>query len=64
MVERVGQSPVKVAYIHAGDPEGAAKLRELSQGKLNATEEITTDMAISVAINMGPGALGIAVVPE
>ena len=64
MVERVGQNPVKVAYIHAGDPEGAAKLRELSQNKLNATEEITTDMAISVAINMGPGAVGIAVVPE
>ncbi len=64
MVERVGQSPVKVAFIHAGDPEGAAELRQLSVGKLNTTEEFTTDMGISVAINLGPGALGIVVVPE
>ena len=64
MVERVDQKPVKVAYIHAGDPEGAVKLRERSQSKLNIIEEIMTDMAVSVAINLGPGALGIVVIPE
>ena len=64
MVDRVGQKPVKVAFIHAGDPEGAAKLRERSKNKLNITEELTTDMGISVAINLGPGALGIVVTPE
>ena len=64
MVERVGQKPVKLAFIHAGDPEGAAMLRERSLGKLKATEELTTDMGISVAINLGPGALGIVVIPE
>jgi DegV family protein with EDD domain len=64
MVERVGQGPVKLAFIHADDPEGAVKLRERSKSKLNATEEIMTDMGISVAINLGPGALGIVVIPE
>jgi DegV family protein with EDD domain len=64
MVERVGHNPVKVAFIHAGDPEGAELLRQRSQSKLSATEDFTTDMGISVAINLGPGALGIVVIPE
>ena len=61
---RVGEQPVKVAYIHANDPNGVEELQKRTQGKLNMTEAFAQDMAISVAINLGPGALGIVAIPE
>jgi hypothetical protein len=39
-------------------------LQALARPQLNIVEEIEVDLAIAVAINLGPGALGIAVVPE
>ena len=62
--ERVGQQPIKAAFIHADDYEGATKLQEIARAKLNISEEIMADMGISVAINLGPGALGIVAIPE
>lgn len=64
MVERVGDKPIKAAYIHANDPDGAVLLRDISRNKLNITEELLTDMGVSVAINLGPGALGLVAIPE
>jgi DegV family protein with EDD domain len=62
--ERVGDKPVKVAFLHARDVEGMRTLQALARPQLNIVEEIEVDLAIAVAINLGPGALGIAVVPE
>lgn len=61
--QKVGNQPVKVAYIHARAPEGAAELQRRARQQLNMQEEITVDMAIGVAINLGPGALGIVAIP-
>jgi fatty acid-binding protein DegV len=63
IVDRVGDKPVKVAYLHARDKEGMANLRELAGPRLNIVEEIEVDLAIAVAINLGPGALGIVAIP-
>lgn len=64
MVEgAVGQNPVKVAVIHANAPADAELLRQRASARLNIQEELVVDMAIAVAINLGPGALGLATIP-
>ncbi len=61
--ERVGNSPVNVAVVHARDPltaEGIVnRLREI----LNIREIITTELSIPVAANLGPGTVGIVAYP-
>lgn len=64
VVEEVGDQPVKMALIHAHDPQGAARLRQLASQRLIVSEEFETEMAVSVAINLGPGALGLVAIPE
>lgn len=62
--QRVGDQPVKTAFIHARDLEGAQALRIKAKARLRATEEIIQEMAVPVAINLGPGALGLVAIPE
>ena len=64
VAEQVGDRPIKMAVIHAGSPDGANKLQEKARSRLNYSEEFVADMGISVAINLGPGALGIVAIPE
>ena len=64
VVEEVGDKPVKLALIHAHDLDGVAQLRERARQQLNISEEFDSEMAVSVAINLGPGALGIVAIPE
>jgi DegV family protein with EDD domain len=61
--ERVGDTAVNLAVVHAGSAADAGKLRELAATQLNAAEVIMVDMSIAVAINLGPGALGLIAVP-
>jgi DegV family protein with EDD domain len=62
--EAVDKKPIKLAVMHAGVPDEAAQLQQMARDELNASELIVVDMAVAVAINMGPGALGIAAIPE
>jgi hypothetical protein len=39
-------------------------LQGVARPRLNISEEIEVDLAIAVAINLGPGALGIVAIPE
>jgi DegV family protein with EDD domain len=64
VAEDVGEQPVKMALIHAHDPEGVVRLRQQARQRLNISEEFESEMAVSVAINLGPGALGIVAIPE
>lgn len=64
VAERMGNKPVRVAFLHARDTEGMRTLQELARPRLNMVEEMEVDLAIAVAINLGPGALGLAVIPE
>lgn len=60
--QRVGGAPVKAAVIHAGSPIDAQTLQALAAAQLNLTEIIQVEMSIAVAINLGPGALGLVAV--
>jgi DegV family protein with EDD domain len=62
--EQVGDTAVKLAVIHAGAPDDAGRLWELATTHLNSSEVILVDMSIAVAINLGPGALGLIAVPS
>jgi DegV family protein with EDD domain len=63
VVERVGDKPIRLAFIHAADPDGARELDIRATPQLNVVESITTEMGLPVSINLGPGALGIVAVP-
>lgn len=60
---RVGDRPVHLAIIHANAPADAARLGAQASEKFNCTEQLEVDMTIPVAINLGPGALGIVAIP-
>jgi DegV family protein with EDD domain len=62
--QAIGHQPVKLAIIHAGSPDGARILMEKASQTLDVSEQWIADMGVSVAINLGPGALGIVAVPE
>lgn len=59
----VGNRPVRLAIIHANSLADAAQLRQQAQSVFNVSELMTVDMAVSVAINLGPGALGLIAIP-
>lgn len=61
--QKTGDEKCRVAYIHAGAPERVVDLKSRTHEILNIEEEIITDMAVSAAINLGPGALGIVALP-
>jgi DegV family protein with EDD domain len=63
IVERIGDKPIQLAFIHANDPQGANELQKMASPRLNAEETITTEMGLPVSINLGPGALGIVAIP-
>jgi DegV family protein with EDD domain len=64
IVRDVGDRPVRLAVMHAGQPEAGQALLEKARPLLNTSEELFMDMAIAVAINLGPGALGLVAMPE
>lgn len=60
----VGQQPVSLTVMHAGQPDAGQTLLEKARAELNVTEEFLVDMSIAVAINLGPGALGLVAMPQ
>lgn len=62
--QQVTNRPVRLAVIHANCLPEAETLLAQAQEALNATESYLTEMAVGVAINLGPGALGIVAIPD
>lgn len=60
----VGDRPVRMAVVHSNDKEAGQALLQQARAALNCTESFLVDMSISVAINLGPGALGLIAIPE
>lgn len=57
--ERFGSRLVNIAVVHAADPLAAQSILSQVQSLLNVKEAILTELAIPVAANLGPGAIGV-----
>lgn len=63
MREALGNRLVNVAVVHAADLQTAQSMLSTIEESLNIQEAIVTDLAIPVAANLGPGAIGIVAYP-
>ncbi|OQY83959.1 MAG: hypothetical protein B6D40_06325 [Anaerolineae bacterium UTCFX3] len=61
--EVVGDSPVAVGAVHSRDLESARLLLAEAKQRLNVRESIFADLSISLAINLGPGTVGLVLYP-
>ncbi len=64
MADRVGTSPVKLAVMHAEAIEEAGALLEKAMDMFSADEGFVTDMATSLAVQFGPGTVGLVSYPR
>lgn len=62
-VETVGNKPVHLGIVHARDIESGKALMEEAKKKFNAKSVVMTDLSISLAINFGPGTVGLVLYP-
>lgn len=55
-----GQSPIRLATLHANAPQEARALLERATKELNATESIFTEVSPVIGNHTGPGTVGLA----
>ena len=62
--EMIGDRPVMLAAIHANVPDGGEEILRRAAESFESTERFLVDLTIPVAINLGPGALGLIAIPD
>ena len=60
--ERVGSNPVRLVAMHGRAEADAHSLLEKAKKVMNVQETMVVDISIPVAINLGPGTLGLAAI--
>lgn len=61
--EAFGDQPVHLGVVHARDPESAASLLEEAKKRFNYKDAVHSDLSVSLAINLGPGTVGLVLYP-
>ena len=61
--ELVGDKPVHLGIVHARDVESGKMLLEEAKKQFNFKSVEMTDLSISLAINFGPGTVGLILYP-
>jgi len=61
--EAVGDKPVHLGIVHARDIESGKALMEEAKKRFNVKSVEMTDLSISLAINFGPGTVGLILYP-
>lgn len=59
----VGERLVTLAVAHGNRPEAGRQLLEQARPHFRVADAFLMDLAISVAVNLGPGALGLIAIP-
>lgn len=59
----VGERLVTLAVAHGNRPEAGRQLLEQARPHFQVADAFLMDLAISVAVNLGPGALGLIAIP-
>ena len=62
-MEAFGDEPVYLAVVHARDALSAQSLLEDAKKRFNVKDSVLTDLSISLAINFGPGTVGLVLYP-
>lgn len=62
-MQAVGDAPVALGVVHARDEAACKNLLEEAKKHFNAKETFMADLAISLAINFGPGTVGLVLYP-
>lgn len=63
VAETVGRGKAKVAYVHAGALQEAAKIKELVEAKVDVIESFFAELSPALAVHTGPGTAGICFYP-
>jgi DegV family protein with EDD domain len=63
LCDHVGGRPIYAAVLHAADPETAQTLYQTVRERLNVVESFIGDVAIPIAANLGPRAIGVVAYP-
>jgi DegV family protein with EDD domain len=61
--EVFGDHPVHLGVVHARDPESAESLMEEAKKRFNYSDTVQSDLSVSLAINLGPGTVGLVLYP-
>ena len=59
IAERVGDQPINLGVVHAQIPQEAEQLLKQAQETFNCQESYLDDLALGLAVQFGPGTLGI-----
>lgn len=61
--EEFGDKPVYLAVVHARDLKSGQALLDEAKNHFNVKETMISDLAISIAANLGPGTVGLILYP-
>jgi fatty acid kinase fatty acid binding subunit len=61
--EAYGDQPVYIAVMHARDVQSGQTLLDEARKRFNVKDSVLTDLSISLAINFGPGTVGLVLYP-
>lgn len=59
----VGDSKIKVAYVHAAAQDEAQKIKELFEVRLDIVESIFAELSPALGVHTGPGTAGVCYFP-
>jgi fatty acid-binding protein DegV len=58
-----GNQPVYIAAVHARDLASGQALLDEAKKRFNVKDAFLTDLSVSLAINFGPGTVGLVLYP-
>jgi len=61
--QKYGDSPVHLAVLHARDQASGEALMEQAKKAFNVVSAELTDLSVAIAINLGPGTVGLVLYP-
>jgi DegV family protein with EDD domain len=62
-VQTYGKQPVYLGAVHARDLASGQALLDEAKKRFNVKDSVLTDLSISLAINFGPGTVGLVLYP-
>lgn len=63
IAQAMGDSKIKIAYVHAGAKQEVEKLRKAVESRLTAVETIIAELSPALAVHSGPGTAGLCYYP-